>query len=321
MESKGNDPKHVRSTRTYIERVNKLAGIARIGDLTPSSVSVAVTELKGKNLSARAVNAHLTAIKSFSRWLKRDGRTADYALETLAKQNEQADRRRIRRALTPDEAGKVIKAAETGPEAGGLAGPDRAMLYTLALGTGFRADELATLTADRFALDADPPTVTVMACYAKNRTEAVQPIAAGLADQLRPWLASKAPGRPVFDGMTERTAEMLRVDLEAAGVDYRDRLGSRRLPRPSSRLRDESGGIGRVGQDLSNPGPAFDADPDHRLYAKASLHDIKGAVENLPDLTPRESSPEPLAMTGTDPVVTPISERLSHHFPTGEDGI
>lgn len=28
MESKGNDPKHVRSTRTYIERVNKLAGIA-----------------------------------------------------------------------------------------------------------------------------------------------------------------------------------------------------------------------------------------------------------------------------------------------------
>ena len=25
-------------------------------------------------------------------------------------------------------------------------------------------------------------------------------------------------------------------------------------------------------------------------------------------------------MTGTDPVVTPISERLFHHFPTGEDG-
>jgi hypothetical protein len=81
----------------------------------------------------------------------------------------------------------VIKAAKTGPAAGGLAGPNRAILYTLALGTGFRADELATLTPDRFALDTDPPTVTVMACYAKNRTEAVQPIAAGLADQLRPW--------------------------------------------------------------------------------------------------------------------------------------
>ena len=99
------------------------------------------------------------------------------------------------------------------------------MLYTLALGTGFRADELATLTADRFALDADPPTVTVTACHAKNGTEAVQPIAAGLSDQLRPWLTSKPPGRPVFDGMTERTSEMLRVDLEAAGVAYETASG------------------------------------------------------------------------------------------------
>ena len=62
---------------------------------------MAVAELKVKNLSARALNAHLTAIKSFSRWLKRDGRTTDYALETLTKQNEQADRRRICRALGP----------------------------------------------------------------------------------------------------------------------------------------------------------------------------------------------------------------------------
>ena len=61
------------------------------------------------------------------------------------------------------------------------------MLYTLSLGTGIQTDELAALTADRFALDADPPTVTVMTCYAKNRTELVQPIAGGLADQLRPW--------------------------------------------------------------------------------------------------------------------------------------
>jgi integrase len=320
MESKGNDPKHVRSTRAYIERVIKLAGTERIGDLTPSSVSVAVSTLKADKLSARAVNAYVTAIKSFSRWLKRDGRTSDYALETLTKQNEQADRRRIRRALTPEEAARVIKAAETGPDAGGLSGPDRAMLYTLALGTGFRADELATLTANRFALDADPPTVTVMACYAKNRTEAVQPIAAGLADQLRPWVASKAPARPVFDGMTERTAEMLRVDLEAAGIPYETASGvadfhALRAAYVTNLV--ASGASVKTCQTLARHStPTLTIG----LYAKVSLHDIKGAVENLPDMSPRESSPEPLAMTGTDPVVTPIRERLSHYFPTGEDG-
>jgi hypothetical protein len=66
LESKGNDQKHVRSTRTYIERVVKLAGIERIGDLTPSSISVAVTTLKAGNLSARAVNAYRTPFPPFS---------------------------------------------------------------------------------------------------------------------------------------------------------------------------------------------------------------------------------------------------------------
>jgi hypothetical protein len=101
LESKGKDPKHVRSTRTYIERVNKLASIERIADPTPSSVSLAVTTLKTENLSARAVNAYVTAVESFSRRPKRDGRTSDYTLETLTKQNEQAHPRGIRRAQTP----------------------------------------------------------------------------------------------------------------------------------------------------------------------------------------------------------------------------
>jgi hypothetical protein len=121
MESKGCDSKHVRSTRYYLERVVTLAHIERVGDLTPSLVMQAVSALKANGLSARGVNAYLTAAKSLSRWLKRDGRTSDYALETLAKMNEQADRRRVRRALTPDEAARVIRAAANGPEAGGLA--------------------------------------------------------------------------------------------------------------------------------------------------------------------------------------------------------
>ena len=41
------------------------------------------------------------------------------------------------------------------------------------------------------------------------------------------------------------------------------------------------------------------------IYAKASLHDINGAVENLPDLTARiETLRESLRMTGTDGTVT-----------------
>jgi integrase len=264
LESKGRDPKHVRSTRTYIDRVVTLARIERIADLTLSGVEHAVAALKADGRSARSLNAYLTAAKSLSRWLFRDGRTPDYALATLAKLNEEADRRRIRRALTPEEAIRVVQAAETGPEAGGLSGPDRSMLYALATGTGFRADELATLTRERFALDADPPTATVKACYAKNGKEAVQPLAVTLADRLRPWVALKAPGRPVFEGMTERTAEMLRVDLEAAGIPYETASGVVDFHAFANRLRVASCFLGCLGQDVSDLGPSFNPEPDHR---------------------------------------------------------
>jgi hypothetical protein len=82
--------------------------------------------------------------------------------------------------------------------------------------------EALTLTPERFNLTSDPPTVTSLAGYAKNRREAIQPFALSLADRLAPWLATKTPGRPAFDGMTDRTAEMLRADLEAAEITFGD---------------------------------------------------------------------------------------------------
>ena len=140
-----------------------------------------------------------------------------------------------------------------------------------------------------------------MACYAKNGREAVQPIAAALADRLAPGWPLKPPGRPVFDGMTERTAEMLRVDLEAAGIAYETASGiadfhALRAAYVSNLV--ASGASVKTCQTLARHStPTLTIG----LYAKVSLHDIKGAVENLPDLTPRESSPEPLAMTGNRP--------------------
>ena len=40
------------------------------------------------------------------------------------------------------------------------------------------------------------------------------------------------------------------------------------------------------------------------IYTKASLHDIQGAVDSLPDLTPTAPAPEALAATGTDPATS-----------------
>jgi hypothetical protein len=75
---------------------------------------------KAKNLSHRAVNSHATAIKSLSRWLLRDGRTADYALAMVAKLEEKEDRRYICRPQADAELRKLIAKTRTAPEWRGM---------------------------------------------------------------------------------------------------------------------------------------------------------------------------------------------------------
>jgi integrase/recombinase XerD len=93
------------------------------------------------------------------------------------------------------------------------------MLYALALYTGLRASELASLTPASFRLDADPPTVTVQAGYSKRRREDTVPLHPSLAERLRAWL----PGRPTDGSLWagrwaahNEVGDMIRRDLENA---------------------------------------------------------------------------------------------------------
>jgi len=56
--------------------------------------------------------------------------------------NAAADRRHTRRELADGEIVALLRAAEGDGIVGGMAGPDRAVLYTLAVTTGLRAGEL-----------------------------------------------------------------------------------------------------------------------------------------------------------------------------------
>jgi site-specific recombinase XerD len=306
--AEGATAKHVHMVNQRARRMLDLAKAKRISDLSLSKALEAVQALRDAGLSQQSINHHIRAVKGFSRWLWSDTRAREHHLAHLKTSSVDADRRRVRRLLTPEEAAKIVRAAEYGPEMFGLSGPDRSILYDLALGTGFRAEELRTLTPERFNLNLDRPTVTALACYTKNGKEAAQPIAQSLADRLRPWVASRKPGRPVFGNLTPRTAEMLRVDLEAAGIPYETDSGFADF----HSLRGDfisyvvsSGASVKTCQTLArHSSPSLTIG----IYAKASLHDIAGAVESLPhlsDLKARiETLRESLRMTGTDSVVT-----------------
>ena len=213
MEAKKRDPKHVRTTRTYIERIIEHSRAVRLSDLTLSAVQLAIGAIqkeqghsekgddlskKEKGLSARAANAHSTAVKSFLRWAAKDNRIRAHELGGIGRQNEKEDRRYVRRPLGEADLRRLIATTRSAPAWRGIGGEDRSVFYLLGAVTGFRRTEMAALLPEDFDLDGPRPVVRLDASRTKNGQDAEQPLLVTVAAELKTWLAGKAPRKPVF---------------------------------------------------------------------------------------------------------------------------
>ncbi len=231
--------------------------------------------------------------------MHRDGRTADDSLAFLGSFNAETDRRHDRRALDSSELERVVEAARRGPEAEGVSGIDRAMLYRMAAGTGFRSAEPRSLTHASFDLVDSAPAVVVAAAYSKRRREDRQPLPPDLARDLAPYLAGKAAGLPVF-AVPHKTAAMLRVDLNAAGIPYRD--AARRVADFHSLRASFISLIVRGGASVKTAQSlARHSTPVLTIgrYAKVAVDDQTAAVAALPRLDGRLPSLGPITRLGT----------------------
>jgi integrase/recombinase XerD len=300
LEAARRNAKHVRSTRTYIERVVVQTGAMRLSDLTASAVMLALSRIaKDEELSARGVNAHATAIKSFARWAWRDGRSRAYELATIGRLNEEADRRYVRRPLSDDELRLLIRATRSTPEWRGMSGVDRSWFYVLGAVTGFRRSELGALRPEDFALNGPTPVVRLGGEFTKNGKPAEQPLPPTLADELRSWLAGKAPMRPVFT-LPEKTGQMLHADLRRCGIEPVD--GEGRVVDTHSLRHGYISALARSGVPVKVVQTlARHSDPKLTLgiYSHLSAFDLHGAVGHLPDLTNDYQQASTPAMTGT----------------------
>ncbi len=325
LQDKQNTAKHV---DLICSRVGKLIADCKaehIGDLTDAAVMAAVGAMKAGGASLQTCNHYMRGIKQFSRWLKLQRRTPDDALAALAGFNVETDRRYVRREMTTDELVELLRTVESYTTANhNMAGPDRAMAYRVALGTGFRAKELRSLTPASFDLDADPPTVTVTAGYSKRRRLDVQPIRQDLAELLRPWLAKYGRDERPFAAMPAATARMLRDDLEEARRRWMQdaKTDAERAERERSDFLKHTDADGHVldfhgtrhtyvsaivagGASVKTCQElARHSTPTLTIgrYSHARLHDLTAALDALPDLTPpaTTTTANVIAATGTD---------------------
>jgi integrase len=239
-----------------------------------------------RGVGVETSNHYLAAIKAFTKWLVKDRRTAADPLSHLSRQNADVDRRHQRRALREQDFSRFVEATASGKTFRGLAGPDRLVLYTLAANTGFRAKELASLAPASFDLDAAPPTVTVGAGYSKHRREDVQPLRQDVAAMMAAYIEGRDRGEPLWPGSwTEAAAEMVRIDLAAAGIRYQDedgRVFDFHAIRGQFISGLAAGGVHpKVAQTLARHS-TITLTMDH--YTRLDVLDVAGALDKLPTL-------------------------------------
>jgi len=135
-----------------------------------------------------------------------------------------------------------------------------------------------------------------------------QPLPLDVADALRGYLRDRPASLPVWPGdWFADAAEMLRFDLEAAGIPDRDAEGHvcdfHALRHSYVSLLARSGIHPKLAQELARHS---DIRLTINVYTHPRLHDLAGALDGLPALLePKTPQVQPLQATGTDFCLTP----------------
>lgn len=206
------------------------AEFKRIGDIRPNRVAEIVASFRAsaprtanghistRSMSARTMNGYLKACKQFSRWLHHQRRWNEDILASLSGYNERVDRRHDRRALDSEEIRWLLDTVKTAGVDRGLSGEDRYAIYLLALNSGLRLNELASLTPSSF--DFKTNMVRILASCAKNARTTDQPVKASVMEFFCGYLNGKNPYQLIWGSQwTKRAARMLRRDLARARED------------------------------------------------------------------------------------------------------
>jgi excisionase family DNA binding protein len=241
-------------------------------------------------------NHYLVAIKAFTKWLSDADKIPKDPLKRLKKLNAEVDVRHCRRALAQDEFTSFVTAARSGKPFRGLSGPDRAFLYTVATQTGLRASELASLTLGSFDLGSETPAVTVEAAYSKHRRRDVQPLRPDVAELVREFLAGRDRKARLWPGTwPEAGAEMVRLDLAAAGIAYQDDAGRfydfHALRHQFISNLAAAGVHPKVAQELARHSTI---ELTMRVYTHLQLRDKGAALDKLPPPPPADPTASPL---------------------------
>lgn len=280
----GPEGRSQKQSKENVIKICKGCGWRQLSDINPLKVE---KFLVSRDKSARTFNHWLTNAKTFLNWCVAQHFIQYNPLDGIKQRNVALDRRRVRRALTEDQIKHLLETTlRLGLFHHRLHAYERVLLYRLDIEGGPRWNEVYKLKRSAFHLDEDVPFVMLQAKSTKNgKTEPV-PLSRALAADLKAYFDAKPdPEDRAFPTWQGKGANMLREDLEAAGIPYEDAEGNvvdfhgLRTTCCSRYLRNKSSAV--VTQKVMRHG---DLRLTTNTYGDITLPDKSAALEALPDL-------------------------------------
>ncbi len=213
-----------------IDSINRIAMVwsnfNTASDIDAEKLKNWLADMRYRGKSIGSVNGHLASFKSFVLWMFRTGRISQNPIQHM-QPLKKLDQERPRRALTTNEVNRLITAILNADKHHGLSGYERYLVVLFALRAGLRYNEIYMLKRADIIFGPNPQVI-VRARSAKNRKAQSVPLDPELAKELEQYFAENLalPHTKVFSGMwKDAGAEMLRPDLELAGVEYKTEEG------------------------------------------------------------------------------------------------
>lgn len=312
LRARGTSADHIVTVGNHVRVLAALAGWTRLTSITAESTLHALARLRDEQgRSAQTRNHYLSHLKQFCRWCcySTPRRLRDNPVIGLAPVNAEADPVRPHRLPTEEEIRQLFAWLNTGrppehpkqhttypsdgtaPVRRFMSGPMRALGYRIAMGTGFRANEIRSLRRESFDLNA--ATVVVQAGYSKHRRRDTQPLPGWLLEELRAhFAAGGGDWRRLNASGDGRSKNVLKADLEDAGLVFEDAdegcftLHSLRVWYVSRLAEDPANAFKTVMELARHSTPYLTM----KVYARVRRHSLHDAADRLED--PSAPAPE-----------------------------
>ena len=245
LKASGRTAKHRKEADRCLKTIIAECGFQYLKDICQPPVKDFINKKKAAGLSDRTVNVYVDRLRYFCNWAMRNRLLASSPFVDFVRLDEQTNRVREARSLTPDEVDKLPDTTYKRPlqqrKDGGykriktstvkkltLLGEERRLAHALMLYTGLRVNETRQLIWED--VNVKERFVRVRPTTTKNSKPATLPLHSYVTDLLNEW-KDRHPDSKQNDrilNVPKSNSSFLKVlnrDLECAGIEKTDDVG------------------------------------------------------------------------------------------------